>query len=919
MHRSGTSALAGSVQLLGVEFGSPLMPTTSGNEKGFFEHLEVLDLHRRFLGDLGRTWHDLQRVVPAALPAAARRDFARDAKELLERNFASVPLWGVKDPRLCRLLPLWLPVLEEAGRAPRCAIIYRHPREVADSLASRDGFSAEKSIMLWADHNLSAEEASRQLPRVFLDYAALLDDPVASLTRLGEGLELSWPVAPAAAAGDLAEFLSPKLRRHRAEAGAGEFALGRVSEVARSLYSALREADGGDGAEQRERLDEARRSYDEVYDALDPLLLEHASQSSPTLAEITEMRRTLADRTRWLRSQAAEIELQRQRLAEHESRVGEVQDRQEVLQRELRERVGDVGVEIAASVEKLGKRLDASHRELLETVARQEESLAQLREALSGEQARWAELSASLSERATAERELRETVSRQGEALGWQVESLALLRDALATEREERLETIARLPEEREAEGQALREVVSWQGESLAQLRRELEATRAAGEQLAAERERWGASAEMIWESKPWRLWLWVSRLRRRAAGRLRSLLSRTAAGPRKRSALIVDHRLPTPDQDSGSLRLWNLMSVLEGLGFEVTFVPDDLVFSADYVRRLSDRGIRVLTGKEIASLARHLEADGAIYDLVILCRAAVAANRIEEVRALCPRAMVVFDTVDLEFLRMQRRAAVEEEQELAIEARERKARELAMARAADATWVVSSYERDLLNREAPELRVDVVSNIHLDHGRRGDLESRHDILFIGGFMHWPNVDAAKWLVGEILPRVQAELEGVRLFLVGSQPPPDVVGLASDRVTVTGYVPDVEPYFRRCRLSVAPLRFGAGVKGKVNQSMAYGVPCVLTTTAAEGMNLRHREDAMIADGVEEFSRAVVEVYRDPDLWLRLSDGGLENVRRHFSAEVASRAIRDSLRAIEARREGSRGPVSDGPTASARPL
>ncbi|MCH7666396.1 MAG: sulfotransferase family protein, partial [Acidobacteria bacterium] len=105
MHRSGTSALAGAAQMLGAELGSSLLPTARDNEKGFFEHLEIRDLHRRLLGDLGRTWHDLRALSPEELATNAIRDFRRNAREVLERDFGSAPLWGIKDPRLCRLLP----------------------------------------------------------------------------------------------------------------------------------------------------------------------------------------------------------------------------------------------------------------------------------------------------------------------------------------------------------------------------------------------------------------------------------------------------------------------------------------------------------------------------------------------------------------------------------------------------------------------------------------------------------------------------------------------------------------------------------------------------------------------------------------------------------------------------------------------
>ena len=130
--------------------------------------------------------------------------------------------------------------------------------------------------------------------------------------------------------------------------------------------------------------------------------------------------------------------------------------------------------------------------------------------------------------------------------------------------------------------------------------------------------------------------------------------------------------------------------------------------------------------------------------------------------------------------------------------------------------------------------------------------------------------------------------------MIGADAPPEIHALAGKNIEIIGFVPDVAPYFEQARLSVAPLRFGAGVKGKVNQSMALGVPAVVTSMAAEGMHLVHEENAMIADDPERFADAIVRVWTSAELWQRLSDRGRENVREHFSVEAASRHIDNLL-------------------------
>ena len=183
------------------------------------------------------------------------------------------------------------------------------------------------------------------------------------------------------------------------------------------------------------------------------------------------------------------------------------------------------------------------------------------------------------------------------------------------------------------------------------------------------------------------------------------------------------------------------------------------------------------------------------------------------------------------------------------------------------------------------------MSNIHADELRpSAACAERRDLLFIGGFEHVPNVDGVLWFVHEILPLIQKKISGVRFNVVGSRAPAEIKRLHSDAILVHGFVPDVKPLFSTCRLSVAPLRFGAGVKGKVNQSLALGLPCVVTSVAAEGMHLTNGVDILIADDPSGFAQAVARVYEDDDLWQSLSQAGLENIAKHFSFSVAQDAL-----------------------------
>jgi hypothetical protein len=196
MHRSGTSAVAGCLQRLGVDFGPRLMPPTPDNPRGFYEHIDIVNLHDRLLLAAGSSWDDTDPRPPEWLAETATARFREDLREILRRDFASSALWGLKDPRLCRLLPWWQPLWAELHTRPLFVIVLRDPREVTASLARRDGFSPGKAYLLWLQHILAAERATRQAERVFLDFGGFLADWRQGLAPVGALLGKPWPVPP---------------------------------------------------------------------------------------------------------------------------------------------------------------------------------------------------------------------------------------------------------------------------------------------------------------------------------------------------------------------------------------------------------------------------------------------------------------------------------------------------------------------------------------------------------------------------------------------------------------------------------------------------------------------------------------------------------------------------------------------------
>ena len=352
---------------------------------------------------------------------------------------------------------------------------------------------------------------------------------------------------------------------------------------------------------------------------------------------------------------------------------------------------------------------------------------------------------------------------------------------------------------------------------------------------------------------------------------------------------LIIDSYTPRPDRDAGSARMYQICQILHRLGCHVTFLPENRALDGNYTRGLQAAGAQALYHPYVKSLEQHLREAGERYDAVIMSRVDVARAVIQAVRRHCPRARRVFDTVDLHFLREARRADVTGQNRVA-NAERLKEQELAVARACDLTLVVSSVERDLLAREAPDVAVEIVSLIVTPDRTHTPFGERHGILYVANFQHPPNCDALEDYLRNIHPAVRERLADVSFTVIGAHVPPELQRLAGDAVDFVGPIADIRPRFAAARISVAPLRYGAGIKGKVMTSLGYGVPVVTTTIGAEGMSLRHGEDIMIADTPDAFADAVVALHSDEALWKRIAENGGRAVTLQFSAVNAERTL-----------------------------
>jgi glycosyltransferase involved in cell wall biosynthesis len=337
-----------------------------------------------------------------------------------------------------------------------------------------------------------------------------------------------------------------------------------------------------------------------------------------------------------------------------------------------------------------------------------------------------------------------------------------------------------------------------------------------------------------------------------------------------------------TPDQDAGSVRMLAMLQLMVELGCKVSFVADNIEYRQPYVSQLQQAGIEVWHHPFVASVAQFLSERGQDFDVIMFCRHYIATRYLTEVRKWAPQAKIVFDTVDLHYLREQRLAQLDGSVALQESAEMTRQQELGVVAGSDVTLVVSSIEQELLAKELPAASVEILTIIHETRYATQSFGERTGLIFVGGFRHPPNLDAVTWFVAEVWPLVQSRQPGMTLTIVGSNMPISIQQLQAPNVIVAGFVEDMDPLLDRARISIAPLRYGAGVKGKVNQAMACGLPVVATSVAAEGMNLKDGQELLLADSAESFADAVMRLYNDEVLWNHLAENGRRHIQAHFS-------------------------------------
>lgn len=354
---------------------------------------------------------------------------------------------------------------------------------------------------------------------------------------------------------------------------------------------------------------------------------------------------------------------------------------------------------------------------------------------------------------------------------------------------------------------------------------------------------------------------------------------------------LMVSHEYPRYDRHAGSLRFFSIIKILAE-SQHVFFYNSGLLDQcktfgeADtlkYQTKLAETGVTILTG-ELPDLLKLHAFDAVFFEFYGSCR-----KFVDIVRHLQPDAKVIVDTVDVHYRRMLSKPESLKDNKYIKDTNRTKRREIEAYSKADIVITVTNEDSEELYKEIPSAEIVIIPTIHSCPPLIEKNPKLHSLIFVAGFMHEPNVDAAMYLVKDIFPLILQVVPDVTLKLVGDSPPECVRQLSSDSIEVTGFVQSTAPYLEQSAVSVAPLRYGAGIKGKIGEAMAHGVPVVTTPIGAEGYGI-NMQNLLIAQDNEQFAEYVVRLFNDNDLYEQIRKNGWQLVYDEYSEH----AVREKL-------------------------
>lgn len=368
----------------------------------------------------------------------------------------------------------------------------------------------------------------------------------------------------------------------------------------------------------------------------------------------------------------------------------------------------------------------------------------------------------------------------------------------------------------------------------------------------------------------------------------------------RKKTLLFIDQCVPLHDRDAGSKSTFQYLQLMVEMGYNIKFIGSDFKEHGHYTTMLQQMGIEVLFGHWYwRNWKRWIATHGNHFDYIYLSRPYETKMFLQTLKKHTT-AKLLYCGHDLHYLREERQNHIEKNISSFRLSRLKKL-EFDIIRAVDISYFFSSFEVQELQTHLPNSTIRKIplflydNNISLQNEISHDFSSRSGLLFVGGFNHAPNVDAVKWFILEIFPLIKSKIPSTELMVVGSNVPSDINKLSGNGVVIAGRLSENEllEQYRTRRLVIAPLRYGAGVKGKIVEAMYYGIPVVTTSIGAEGID-NYNQALLIADEAHNFAEHVVKAYTNPAIWVKISNTAVATINQYFSKDIARKLLEKDM-------------------------
>jgi O-antigen biosynthesis protein len=369
-----------------------------------------------------------------------------------------------------------------------------------------------------------------------------------------------------------------------------------------------------------------------------------------------------------------------------------------------------------------------------------------------------------------------------------------------------------------------------------------------------------------------------------------------------KKNILIVDEHIPEFDKDSGSRRMTEIIKILIKNDFKVFLLSDqkEYRFNQEYVPYFEKMGVIVykphLVNNKLITKEKFLHTITPKLSWAILSRPDIYDKYNDVIKNLNPKCTLIYDMVDFHYIRFLREFELTNSEIALSQANKYKEIETSNCLNSDVTIAVSNKDKEYLEESniVPK-SVKIISNIHEPNPKTSkDFNKRKDLLFIGGFKHAPNIDAVKQLHSNIMPLIWNKSPDIKIHIIGSNVPNEIKALHSENFIIHGFVEDVTTFFNSCKVFIAPLQYGAGIKGKIGQSFEYNLPVVTTTIGLEGFNFHSHEKNMVAEIGEDFALKTLEIYNNEKLWNEIHENCVK-ILTPFSTNYTESILLETLK------------------------